>query len=326
MTQRARPLSSSAAALLGLVFTAQVHALIFTFSGDPSFNASAPTGPLADSGWQFQGLWQGSLSGTPIAPNYFITANHAGGGVGNAFVLGGVTYHTTAGFAHPTADLTIWQVDGTFPSYAPLYTGSDEVGQSAMLFGRSATRGAPVIVPGTSPAELDGLRGWHWGGPSPALRWGENVIDEVLVDPDNGNEYLLAEFNYDGGPNEATLAGGDSGGALFLLDSGIWKLAGINVAVEADFRLDPGTPSPFSAIFDAGGLYADQGSGYELVADQATDLPASLYSVRLSAYQDWIQSTVPEPVSSPVVVAGALLGLGFVGWLSRRLSPTKVGK
>lgn len=326
MTRRSRSYPIAAATFLGLAIGLPAHALIFSSTGDPSFNASAPTGPLADSGWQFQGTWQGGLSGTPIAPNYFITANHAGGGVGNAFVLGGVTYHTTAGFAHPTADLTIWQVDGTFPSYAPLYTGSDEVGQSAMLFGRSATRGAPVIVPDTSPTDLDGLRGWYWGGPSPALRWGENTVDEILTDPDNGNEYLLAEFNYDGGSNEATLAGGDSGGALFILDSGIWKLAGINIAVEADFRLDPGTPTTFSAIFDAGGLYADPGTGYELVVDQETDVPASLYSVRLSAYQNWIQSTVPEPASSPVVVAGAMLGLGFVGWLRRRLSPTKLGK
>ncbi len=308
----------SAATFLSLALGFPVHALIFSSTGDPAFNTTAPTGPLADSGWQFQGLWQGYLSGTPISPSYFITAQHAGGVVGSEFVLGGFTYHTTAAFPHPTADLTIWQVDGTFPSYAPLYTGSDEVGQSAMLFGRSAERGARVIVPGTSPAELDGLRGWNWGGASPALRWGQNIVDEVLTDPDSGNKYLLAEFNYEGGPNEATLAGGDSGGGLFLFDAGVWKLAGINVGVEAEFRKDPGIGFPNSAIFDAGGLYENTGLAYELVVDQETDVPASLYSVRLSDYQAWIETTVPEPGSPSVVVAGALLGLGIWGWLRRR--------
>lgn len=326
MTRRFRPALVFAATFLCFALSLPVHALIFSSTGDPTFNTTAPIGPLAVSGWQFQGLWQGGLSGTPIAPNFFITAQHAGGGVGHPFVLGGLTYHTTAGFPHPTADLTIWQVDGTFPSYAPLYTGSDEVGHSAMLFGRSAARGAPVIIPGTSPAELDGLRGWNWGGPSPALRWGENFIDEVLVDPDNGNEYLLAGFNYGGGPNEATLAGGDSGGAMFILNAGIWKLAGINIAVEADFRTDPGVGSVYAAIFDAGGLYANTGSGYGLVADQEADVPAALWAVRLSAYEEWIETTVPEPGSPSVVVAGAILGMGLVGWLRRRSSPAKVGK
>lgn len=303
---------------LGLVAAVPGHALIFSSTGDPTFNTAAPTGLLADSGWQWQGLWQGGLSGTPIAPNYFITAQHAGGAVGNAFVLGGLTYLTTAGFPHPTADLTIWRVDGTFPSYAPLYTGSDEVGQEVVLFGRSSARGAPVTVPGTSPAELDGLRGWTWGDGSAALRWGENAVDQTLLDPDTGNEYLLAGFNYGGGPNEATLAGGDSGGAMFILDAGIWKLAGINIAVEADFRTDPGAGSVYAAIFDAGGLYATTGSGYELVADQEADMPASLWAVRLSAYEEWIGATVPEATDPPLMAAGLVFGLGVLNWWRRR--------
>jgi len=44
----------------------------------PTRNTSAPSSMLYNSGWQWEGKWGGFL-GTPIAPNYFITAGHVGG-------------------------------------------------------------------------------------------------------------------------------------------------------------------------------------------------------------------------------------------------------
>src|SRR5882672_648102 len=71
------------------------HAVLFYATADPAYNTTAPTGTLAGSGWQYQGLW-GNVLGTAIAPQYFIAARHVGGSVGQAFVLNGVTYKTTA--------------------------------------------------------------------------------------------------------------------------------------------------------------------------------------------------------------------------------------
>src|SRR5437762_13620106 len=97
-------------------------------------NTSGPTGTLSNSGWQYQGQF-GSVLGTPIAPHYFITAKHVGGD-SNVLVYNGQNYFVTTPYDDPDADLRIWHVRGTLNSYAPLYTASSEVGQTAMLIGR----------------------------------------------------------------------------------------------------------------------------------------------------------------------------------------------
>jgi len=290
-----------------LVWLLPVRALVFIQSGDPSFNATAPTGDLAGSGWQYQGNW-GGLLGTPVAPGFFLTAKHGGGAVGNSFTFQGTPYVTTAKFDHPSADLTLWRVAGTFPEYALLYTGTDEVGKELVVFGRSAVRGAEVTVMGASPADL---RGWEWGNTGGGtLRWGANQVDATPTV--SGAQYLRATFSFSGGPNEATLATGDSGGGVFLRDGGIWKLAGINYAVEAEFRTAADGTTFRAAIFDAGGLYHNTGSGFALLTDMSGDIQASFYSTRVSSYAGWIQgfTAVPEPAGSAWMVAAGLTGFG----------------
>jgi len=73
------------------------RAVIFHSTGDINFNTAAPTGQLADSGWQWVGNWNG-FQGTAIGPNHFVTARHIGGSVGASFQLNGVGYVTTAAF------------------------------------------------------------------------------------------------------------------------------------------------------------------------------------------------------------------------------------
>src|SRR5438067_1547180 len=116
------------------------HAVLFDSTSDPTFNTSAPTGALANSGWQYEGLWGGFL-GTPIAPQFFITAEHIGGTVGDTFRFAGVDYATTSVFDDPNSDLRIWQIAGAFPTYAPLYTKTDEVGKNLVVIGRGTQRG-----------------------------------------------------------------------------------------------------------------------------------------------------------------------------------------
>jgi len=81
----------------GLVVAAPSKAVILYGTDDPSINTTAPTGELAGSGWQYEGLFSGFM-GTVIASNYFLTANHIGGNVGEFFFFNGNLYTTTAVF------------------------------------------------------------------------------------------------------------------------------------------------------------------------------------------------------------------------------------
>ena len=60
-----------------------------------------------------EGTWGGFL-GTPIAPKYFMTAEHVGGAIGQTFVFHGVPYTTTAMYDDPDSDLRIWRICGAF--------------------------------------------------------------------------------------------------------------------------------------------------------------------------------------------------------------------
>lgn len=295
----------------GMVSSFQARALIFSSTGDTNYNTTAPTGALAGSGWQWQGQWK-TATGIPIAPHFFISAGHLGGRVGDTFLFDGVTYTTVARNASPTSDLIVWEVSGTFPTYAPIYVRNDEVGRSAVLFGRGVTRGSEVNVSGLGESPL---RGWRWspnatGG---TLRWGENTIQDARDFPANdpytaNGELLVMDFDrYDGtNPNEVTLASLDSGGGLFLWDAfdNQWKLAGVNVDAEYAFRITATGSDIFASIFDMGGLFYDEEGDtvgpvgpdpFVYAANAVTDLPSHLYSVRLSANAGWIRGVAAVP-------------------------------
>src|SRR5438445_3426500 len=146
-------------------------AVILYGTGDPSANTSAPTGAPAGSGWQYQGQF-GAFLGTVIGSNYFITAKHIGGSVGQTFTFGGVSYTTTAVFPDSSSDLQIWQVSGTFPSRAQIYSGEagTEPNANLVVFGRGTQRGDAVFVGSDSHPG-----GWLWGTSDGVERWGTNV-------------------------------------------------------------------------------------------------------------------------------------------------------
>jgi len=200
----------------------RLRAIIFIFTSDPAYNTTAPTGELGNSGWQWQGRWSGCL-GTPIGPHHFITAQHVGGQVGDPFILGGISYTTKVYSDDTKSDLRIWAISGTFPTWAPVYRGSDEVGKSLIVMGVGLSRGAEVRVNGE-------LKGWQWGGGGGILRWGQNIVTSADDYGPGLGSLLRAEFDVGAGTNEAHLASGDSGGAVFIQEGGVWKLAGINFA------------------------------------------------------------------------------------------------
>ena len=134
---------------------AESPGVLFYGTGDPAFNTTAPAGALLDSGWQLQGVWGSSL-GTPIAANYFVTAKHLGGNVGDTFTFGGTSFQTTALFDSPGSDLRVWRVNGTFANFAPLDRDASVIGQTGVVIGRGTQRGGDGTVSGQ-------LRGWTWG-------------------------------------------------------------------------------------------------------------------------------------------------------------------
>lgn len=283
----------------------QIQGLVFFATDDPEFNTSRPTGELADAGWQWQGNWRG-FGGTPIAPNLFLTAKHVGGTAGDGFSFDDRTYLTLASYPDPQSDLVIWKVCGEFSSFAPLYEGAAEIGAPCVIHGHGLLRATDVsVTDGGHP----GLRGWRWGTTDSRLRWGENQI--VRLDPGSAGagEQLSGTFDAGAGPNEAMLAGGDSGSGVFIRDGAGWALAGVNYAVDSPFRL-VGSGSVFSAaLFDKRGLLESaDGGGWSLVPDGDLAVPAAWYATRVSIRLDWIRGVLAaeaQPEASPQVEVAA---------------------
>jgi hypothetical protein len=266
-----------------LAFAPASRGILFKATGDPAYNTSAPTGALAGSGWQYQGQWAGFL-GTPIAPRFFIAATHVNGGNTNVtFDWNGFSYHPVAFSNCPSADLTVWQVAETFPDYARLYTAADEVGRHVVVFGRGTRRGEPVVLNGLT-------NGWQWGPGDGVERWGENDVASIAELGPGLGETLRATFDRNGGSNECHLSVGDSSGAMFILEGGLWKLAGIHYAVDGPFSTNADGSGPFNAaLLQMQGLYVDEGTSWTL---QVRPAPSAFYSTRISANVTWINRVI----------------------------------
>ena len=245
------------------------RAVILTGTADPAANTTPPTGALAGSGWQYEGLF-GAFLGTAIGPHHFLTAKHIGV-ASNIFVYQGLNYSVTRWFDDPESDLRMFEVAETLPSYAPLYSRSDEQGQNSVVIGRGTQRGDPIYSGNT-------LNGWNWGPGDGVQRWGENQISRASF------ARLYATFDQGAGANEADLSSGDSGGAVFINDAGVWKLAGINSQVDGPFSVTPGGPTFVAAICDARGLYGPSG----LLVTSSAPVPMGFYATRMSYRSSWI--------------------------------------
>ncbi|MCI0537213.1 MAG: hypothetical protein L0Z50_18510 [Verrucomicrobiales bacterium] len=278
-----------------------VSAVVFYSTGDPHHNTTAPTGELAGSGWELQG---DAFSGIPIAPNFFITATHVGGKVGGVFGFQGLEYPMIASFHHPDADITIWKVNGTFPQYAQLYRSSDEIGKPLVVFGRGTQRGNEIGMNGA-------LKGWAWGTIDGLLRWGENVVagisdeDGKPATSETKFQLLRADFDQNGGRNEAHLSGGDSGGGVFIRDGGVWKLAGVNHGADKEYSFTATGDEFMATLFDEGGFFeGEEGKREYHPDDPSSPQPGSFHATRISAYIGWIESIIGSVNSTADIFLG----------------------
>ena len=311
-----------------MLVVGRANAILFYDTSDPTHNTTAPTGTYADSGWQFEGTF-GNFLGTMIAPQYFVTAQHIGM-QGSTFVsnasfngVADVTYNidTSANGGQgywdiAGSDLRVYKIVQTFSSYAQLYTGSNEIGQDVTLNGMGGARGSPIIVDsgnGLGPQ----LKGWGTSGSAMVARWGTNQISDIVPASQSPvGALLVAQFNALPGTDEATFSGGDSGGGMFINDNGVWKLAGINYAVDGYFNTN-GTPSDataFSAaLFDKGGIWeGSDAQGWTFVPDTSSDNPSQLYASRVSDSALAIDAItgVPEPGPALLFCCGLMLLAG----------------
>lgn len=265
--------------------------VILLATDDPTRNTSTPGD---NSGWQYEGQW-GPFLGTPIAPLYFLSAAHIGNAGGGTFVFHGETFTVVAGHKDPASDLMLWQVDHPFTDYAPMFTAAhgDETGQVLRVIGRGTQRGSEIDHDGTP-------RGWSWGAGDSVQRWGSNVVADVQPDPQTGAPYVHGTFDSPGVPDEAHLSVGDSGGAMFVQEDGLWKLAAINYAVDDLFTGADGSGGFDAAVFDARGFYTQTGAQtFSLLAGD-TPVPTGFYGSRVAARLDWIAGfTGQDPATLP---------------------------
>jgi hypothetical protein len=277
-----------------------LQALVFYSTADPSYNTTAPTGSLVNSGWQWVGYW-GSFQGAPIDAHHFLAANHVGGNVGDAFTFQGVAYTTVRSFVDSTSDLRVWEVREAFPTWAPLYRASTEVGRGLIVFGRGVTRGTEVrtTVSGTGVA-VGSLAGWQWAGTDGKLRWGQNTVVSTVANASFG-EQLYATFDQSGGANECHLGIYDSSAPVFINDGTSWKLAGVAGLVDAYFNTT-NSGSGFNAfLFDVRGLYYGNSSAWTPVSS-SSPVPSGFYATRVSVHASWIDSVLATPLTAAVTL------------------------
>ena len=243
----------------------------------------------------------GAGSGTVIANGWWVlTAAHVVFGVpasSVSFQIGAATYNAQNVYIYPgysgiTHDIALIELNAPVVGVTPaqIYTGTNEIGKHGHSVGYGLTgTGTTGFINNTY-------------GTKRAMR---NVIDLIIL-PDgtinpNGT-ILLSDFDSPAGTNnslgpwgssptpldlEGMGAPGDSGGPVFILEGGVWYIAGVH-----SFIGDPGPP--------AGNGQADASYG---------DI---LGSTRVSSYAGWINSVVPEPASMTA------LAIGLIGLLARR--------
>ena len=301
-------------ALSVLLGTFRSDAIIFLETADSQHNVSTPGD---NSGWQYEGHFHWFL-GVPISPYHFITAQHIEGPqlnqipVGTPLILHGDSYATIAVHHHPSVDLSIWEIDHSkpFPSYAPLSSGAADISATAVIFGRGTLRGDAFSVNGEQ-------KGWKWGASSSTKRWGRNVVNGMVTDSTYGN-LLYCDFDKPGIPGECHLSTGDSGGGMFVLENGLWRLAGVNFSVDGPFRETPLGPNIFAAAYDAGGLYIEgPAATWNQITDTPADKPSAFYSTRISSYRTWIQGITGLDPSQ-------LASESFADWKHWYFTPTQI--
>tara|TARA_Y100001933_G_C18980889_1_gene556617 strand:- start:135 stop:1493 length:1359 start_codon:yes stop_codon:yes gene_type:complete len=309
----------SIALLAGITFLSgvcQLPGIVFFETGDPSYHReTAPSGLYEGAGWRYQGEYKEFL-GTVISPRHFITAIHLGKGsetfvrrswftgeeVDRVYFINPNFNEGNGSLDIPGTDLRIFEVFSEFPEYARLYTTSDEAGREVVMMGRGRSRGEEV-------RRLGQGRGWTWAPEDQRARWGRNTVDG-FSDAGVRGPMLVTDFDDILGRDECQATFGDSGGGVFILKGGDWKLAGILFGADSNYDTNAicGDGSEFLAsLFDGSGFYIgrdDSSCEDWTLVSAANDLDESRsFASRISSsapiIQEVIQSAIDDRAKTP---------------------------
>ena len=222
--------------------------------------------------------WMGS--GALISDTHVLTAGHmepeAGFEVDFDTTTGTVTITTQAGKMHPcylssslsnTGVLTGFDIAvATLSSVAPagvpryqLYTGTGEIALSSVKSGYGMTGHGNTGATTWDGLKRAGLNLYDTTAENGLALFGYYPLQPgayLSYDFDNGvaanDAYGLVGIPHLGyGANEVSSAGGDSGGPTFVLDGGVYKIAGVTswgVGFEGPPDVSPGTDSSFGEL------------------------------------------------------------------------------
>ena len=225
----------------------------------------------------YEGLLGTGFAGTAISPRLMLTATHISGNTTGYFTLDGTKYNMQ--LEATLDDLAMWEIapndSASFPSYVPVYSGTNETNLPLVDVGYGVQRGA--AIPG----------GWLWGAGNGQLSWGTNTVAAIVQDGDIGEsanfggDFLQYNFNNNPtDPNEGILAFGDSGGGLFVLNNGVYQLAGVNSVV--DTVLNSSGVQLQAALYNQNGYFTQSYPGGPLIPI-TTNTPDSAYATRIAS-------------------------------------------
>ena len=263
-------------------------------SGDGSGNTTAP---FPDPGWDNVGL-RGSLGAIYLGNGWVLTANHVAAG---SVEFDGITYahlpSLVTQIQNPDGSGADLLVFGLMPPHPPLpslplASVSPSTGEATILIGPGRDRG-PATTWQPTPPLPPSIDGYEWGSGA-TMRWGTNEIAPSPMLPIFQTISISTEFEEGATPHESQAAVGDSGGALFVENAGIWELAGLLFAIAGFSNQPPNTA-----------LYGN-----------------ATYAGDIALYRDAILeiTSVPEPRG------GLLIGSCLLGVLARRFPRRRPGQ
>lgn len=269
------------------LFLAQrTEALVYCVTNAVDEHRIAPTGELADSGWNETAPINDFL-GTVIYSNAMLTAKHIWRiSVGQQFTYEGQAHTVTSKVDDAGSDFTVLFFTSAVTNFARINIETNDISSSVVLQGRGMERGDVVMTGGHTNGWL-----WAWDKRWGIRRWG---VNQYFGETPGDGTYALAAFDNNGNSDECMLSVGDSGGPGFLKTASGWKLATVNYSVDpATFTLSTNPVVAFDAsLFDCAGLYYDDGSTWQYVPANASPAPCIMVNTRTSKRLGWLTNTV----------------------------------
>lgn len=277
--------------LLLALFAPRAEALVYCITNSVDVHQQAPTGTLAQSGWQQTVKINGFLA-TIIHSNALLSAAHLRldeMGPEDTFTLEG-THTLTSKVSTNISDLAIhfFTPPITNKEYIARLNIEPDIDTNAfvVLQGCGTERGDVVVTSGSY------TNGWKWGNAWSIRRWGVNTFWGATDD----GLCSLATFDNNGDPDECMLSVGDSGGPGFIKTGSGWKVAMVNYSVHpATFTYATNPATPFNAsLYDCAGLFYtnSETTTWTWVSTNESPAPCQLRCSRVSQRLDWLTNTI----------------------------------